>query len=92
MTVRYAGARHAGLTEAKVAALRDESSELISPKERVALRFARLLAEDHQKIDDAFWADLRRHYSEAEIVELAANITVFLGFGRFNHVVGIDPA
>ena len=91
MTIRYAGARHAGLTEAKVAAIRDESSDLVSPRERAGLRFARLMAEDHQKIDDAVWAELRQHFSEAEIVELAANITVFLGFGRFNHVVGIDP-
>jgi len=49
------------------------------------------MAEDHHKIDDRVWADLRHHFTEAEIVELAANITVNLGLGRFNAVVGIDP-
>lgn len=73
-----------------MAAIRDEGSELISARERAALRFARLMAEDHQKIDDAVWAELRRHFSEAEIVELAANVTLNLGLGRFNHVIGLE--
>ena len=74
-----------------MAAINDETSDLITPRERAALRFAQLMAEDHHKIDDRVWEDLRRHFTEAEIVELAANITVNLGLGRFNAVVGIDP-
>jgi alkylhydroperoxidase family enzyme len=92
MTVRYAGARHAGATEAKIAAIDDESSELLSARERVALRFAEKLAVDHHKIDDAFWAELRGHFSEGEIIELAAHTTVYIGFGRLNAVLGLDPA
>jgi alkylhydroperoxidase family enzyme len=92
MTVRYAGARHAGATEAKIAAIDDETSDLLSPRERVAIRFAEKLAVDHRKIDDAFWTELRRHFSEAEIVELVAHITIYIGFGRFNDIVGIEPA
>ena len=44
--MRYAGARHAGATEAKIAAINDESSELLSARERAALRFAEKLAVD----------------------------------------------
>src|SRR5215470_8460954 len=40
MTVRYAGARQAGLTEDKIAALDDLDSNLFSPRERAALRRA----------------------------------------------------
>jgi alkylhydroperoxidase family enzyme len=90
--VRYAGARHAGATEAKIAAIDDDTSELITPRERVALRFAEKLAVDHRKIDDALWAELRSHFSEAEIIELVANATLFIGWGRFNEIIGIDPA
>ena len=90
--MRYAGARHAGATEAKIAAIDDETSDLISPRERVALRFAEKLAVDHRKVDDALWAELRRHFSEAEIIELVANATLFIGWGRFNEIIGIDPA
>ena len=89
--MRYAGARHAGATEAKIAAIDDETSDLITPRERVALRFAEKLAVDHRKVDDALWAELRSHFSEAEIIELVANATLFIGWGRFNEIIGIDP-
>ena len=92
MTVRYAGARQAGLTEVKIAALDDDDSQLFSPRERAALTFAELMATDHRRIDDAVFAELRRHFSEAEIVELGVCTALFVGLGRFNAVVGIDPA
>ena len=92
MKVRYAGARHAGATEAKIAAIDDESSDLLSGRERAALRFAEKLAVDHHKVDDTLWAEVRRHFSEAEVIELVAHTTLYIGWGRFNEVVGIDPS
>ena len=89
--MRYAGARHAGLTEAKVAAIDDETSDVLSARERVALRFAEKLAIDHHKVDDALWADLRAQFSEAEIIELVAHTTLYIGFGRFNDIIGLEP-
>ncbi len=90
--MRYAGARHAGATEEKIAAINDESSDLLSPRERVAIRFAEKLAVDHQKVDETLWSELRSHFSEAEIIELVAHTTLYIGWGRFNEIVGIDPA
>jgi alkylhydroperoxidase family enzyme len=90
--VRYAGARHAGATEVKIAAINDESSDLLSARERAAIRFAEKLAVDHQKVDDAQWAELRSHFSDAEIIELVAHTTLYIGFGRFNEIVGLDPS
>jgi len=90
MKVRYAGARHAGLTEAKIAAINDETSELLTPRERAAVRFAEKLAIDHQKIDDQLWAELRGQFSEAELIELAMHTTLFIGLGRFNEVMGLE--
>jgi alkylhydroperoxidase family enzyme len=80
------------VTEAKIAAIHDESSDLLSPRERAAIRFAELLAVDHHKIDDARWAEVRQHFSEAEIIELVAHTTLYIGWGRFNEIVGIEPA
>ncbi len=91
MTVRYAGARQAGLTEVKIAALDDVDSDLFSPRERAALTFAELMATDHRKVDDAVFAELRRNFSEAEIVELGVCTALFVGFGRFNAILSIDP-
>ena len=90
--MRYAGARHAGATEAKIAAIDDETSDLLSPRERAGLRFAEKLAVDHLKVDDELWSEVRRHFSEAEIIELAAHTTLYIGFGRLNAIVGLDPA
>jgi alkylhydroperoxidase family enzyme len=90
--VRYAGARHAGATEAKITAIDDETSDLLSPRERAALRFAERLAVDHHKVDDALWAEMRRHFSEAEIIELVAHTTLYIGFGRFNEIIGLEPS
>jgi alkylhydroperoxidase family enzyme len=90
--VRYAGARHAGATEEKIAAINDEASPLLTPRERVALKFAEKLAVDHQKFDDDLWAEVRGLFSEAEVIELVAHTTLYIGFGRFNEIVGLDPS
>ena len=90
--MRYAGARHAGATEAKIAAIDDETSDLLNPRERAAIRFAEKLAVDHHTVDDTLWSEVRAHFSEAEIVELVAHASLYIGFGRFNEIVGVDPA
>jgi len=87
-----AGARHAGATEAKVAAIGDERSNLLTSRERIAVRSAETLAVNLQKVDDALWTEIRRHFSEAEIIELAAHTTLYIGFRRLNEIVGVDPA
>jgi hypothetical protein len=33
-----------------------------------------------------------RHFSEAEIIELVAHTSLHIGFGRFDEIVGLDPA
>jgi alkylhydroperoxidase family enzyme len=91
MKARYAGARHAGLTEDKVQAIQDDASPLLSPRERAAVRFADKMAVDHHKVDEALWKELRANFSEAEIIELAAHTTLYIGFGRFNEIVGLEP-
>ena len=42
--------------------------------------------------DDALWSEMRQHFSEAEIIELVPHTTLHIGFGRFNEIVGLDPA
>jgi alkylhydroperoxidase family enzyme len=90
MKARYAGARHAGLTEAKIEAIHDDGSPLLSPRERAAVRFADRMAVDHHHVDDALWKELRAHFSEAEVIELVAHTTLYIGFGRFNEILGLE--
>jgi alkylhydroperoxidase family enzyme len=73
-----------------VQAIEDETSALLSARERAAVRFAEKLAVDHRKVDDTLWAEVRAHFSEAEIIELTAHATLYIGFGRFNEIIGLD--
>ncbi len=92
MKARYAGARHAGATEEKIAAIDDDASPLISARERAAIRYAEKLATDHHGVTNALWSELRAQFSEAEIIELTMHVTLYIGFGRFNEIIGLDPA
>ena len=46
---------------------------------------------DHHKVDDRAWAELRAQFSEAEVIELTMHATLYIGLGRFNEVIGLDP-
>ncbi|KUI03854.1 carboxymuconolactone decarboxylase [Mycolicibacterium acapulense] len=83
MSVRYQSAVDAGLTEDAVCSLeRPEEADDLSDAERSALRFADLFATDHLAIDDAVYEDLRRHFTEEELVELGVHCAYAVGMGR----------
>lgn len=83
MAIRYSDAVADGLTEDLVCSLEcpQEASDL-TPAEKSAIRFGELMATDHLSINDATFADLREHFSDAEIVELGMTCAFFVGFGR----------
>ncbi len=85
MAVRYPDGAADGVDEALVCQLADPADAPdLDDAERAALRFADLMATDHLSIDDAVFATLREHYSEAEIVELGMNVAAFVGYGRLS--------
>jgi alkylhydroperoxidase family enzyme len=70
------------MTEEMVAALSDFEKGDFTPRETMALRFATLMAQDHHKLDDGFFAELRAHFTDPEIIELGMVTGQFIGFGR----------
>ena len=83
MAIRYQSAVDDGLTEGMVCSLeKPQESPDLTDAEKAALHYADLSANDHFSIGDQTFAELRRHYSEAEIVELGMFIAYFIGFGR----------
>ena len=83
MAVRYPDAIADGLTEELVCSLeRPYEAPDLTEAERAAIRYGELLATDHLAIDDAVYDDLRRHFSEEEIVELGTIAAFCVGFGR----------
>ena len=83
MAIRYTDAVNDGLSEDLVCSLaKPHEADNLSEAEKAAIRFGELMATDHLAIGDAIYADLRRHFSEAEIVELGMTCAFFVGFGR----------
>jgi AhpD family alkylhydroperoxidase len=83
MSVRYQSAVDDGLTEDAVCSLEQPSdADNLSPAERSAVHFADLFATDHLSIDDSVYDDLRRHFTEEELVELGVHCAYAVGMGR----------
>jgi alkylhydroperoxidase family enzyme len=83
MAIRYEQDGSDEVPEALVCELAaPEDSEALTDAERAALHYADLLATDHMSVSEETFARLRRHFSEAEIVELCFNAAHFVGFGR----------
>lgn len=83
MAIRYTDAVNDGLTEDLVCSLeRPEESDDLTDAEKAAIHFGELMATDHLRVDDAVYAELKKHYSQAQIVELGMIVAFFVGFGR----------
>jgi alkylhydroperoxidase family enzyme len=72
----------------EVATWRD--SRLFSEAERVALEYAERVTITDQQVDDSFFARLKQHYTEAQIVELTAAIAFENYRSKFNPSLGVE--
>ncbi len=84
-TVRSNVAKARGLTEEKLlATMNFEASGLFDEREKAALRFATLFKAGDDAIDsDDVYDDLKRHFTEEEIIELALVCAETDGVGKF---------
>jgi len=83
MAIRYADAVKAGLTEELVCSLENPpAADDLTDAEKAAIAYGELMATNHLAIDDAVYDNLRRYFTEAEIVELGITVGLFVGFGR----------
>jgi len=79
------GAKNFGVSAERMAALWDfRTSPLFSAKERVALEFALAAASQPNAVTDELFAQLRRHWSEGEIVEILGVVAMFGFLNRWN--------
>lgn len=58
--------------------------------ERAALALAEAMTITGQKVTDEVFAEARRHFSEAQLVELAAAIALENFRSKFNVALGVD--
>jgi alkylhydroperoxidase family enzyme len=81
-----------GATEDVVAKLADYEASDLPERTKVALRFAdRLTAPRVEKVDEAFEAQLKQHFSDEQILDLGMTIAFASGWQRFIESAGIVP-
>jgi alkylhydroperoxidase family enzyme len=81
-----------GLSEREVQeALGDLDRAALPARTVAALRLADCLTEERPGVDDALFAELRRHFDEGQILELGAALSVASGWQRLIEAFGIRP-
>jgi len=79
------GALHFGIEDRKLAAVWDyQTSPLFNEAERATLDFAVAAAQVPNAVTDDQFAELRKHWSEEQIVEIVGVISVFGFLNRWN--------
>jgi alkylhydroperoxidase family enzyme len=81
-----------GLNDDEIAAIRNGILNGFSPPESSLLRMADALADTPSNVSDELYAELRRHFSEDQLIELAASAAQENFRARYNRVfdVGSD--
>jgi alkylhydroperoxidase family enzyme len=92
--LRSSSAQESGLSEAAIEnGCEDyERSGGFTDKEKWALRYADHMYLNPASIDAAFYAELKQHYSEAEVMELGAFIAFHYGMQVFMRTLELPPA
>ena len=81
----------AGVSEEKVWQVeRAAQSPLYSEAERVALAFAEAMTITGEKVTDELFNRARSHFSEAQVVELAAAVALENFRSKFNVALGVE--
>src|SRR5437870_12412239 len=80
----------AGASQEKIAQVAHAAtSDFFSASEKVAIEYAETMTVTGRKVDDALFARVRRHSSEAQIVEPTAAIALEDFSSTFNTGLGI---
>ncbi len=81
-----------GLTKAQaVAALKDKlDTSGLTPREAVALHLVDRIVIDPHSVDDTLFDELKRHFSDDEIIELVSGSALFTWAGTLNTTVRLE--
>jgi alkylhydroperoxidase family enzyme len=81
-----------GLTDAEISAIREGKLEGFAPPEVALLRMSDAQADTPANVSNELYAELTRHFSEEELIELAAAAAQENARARYNRVfdVGSD--
>ena len=93
--LRSKKARDMGLTEQRIdegCSAYEDDSKGFSEAEKIALRFADLMYLDANQIDKSFYDEMKKHWSEAQIMELGSFMVCYYGMAMFMRSLGAKAA
>jgi alkylhydroperoxidase family enzyme len=81
-----------GLSDDEITAIREGRLDGFAPPEAALLRMAGAMADTPSNVSDELYTELRRHFSEEQLIELAASAAQEHFRARYNRVfdVGSD--
>ena len=81
-----------GLSDDEIAAIREGNFAMFAVPEAALLRMSDAMADTPSNVSDALYSELRRHFSEEQLIELAASAAQENYRARYNRVfeVGSD--
>lgn len=81
-----------GLSDEEIEAVREGRLETFAPADAALLRMADAMADTPSNVSDELYAELRRHFSEEQLIEFAATAALENFRARNNRVfdVGSD--
>ena len=90
-SLRSAKARAMGLTEQRIddgCFAYEDDAKGFSTADKCALRYAELMFLDAGQLDKPFYDEMKKHWSEAQIMELGAFIAFHYGMAMFMRSLG----
>jgi putative methionine-R-sulfoxide reductase with GAF domain len=83
-------AKQFGVSDAALDGLKDPARHPFPPEQKAAFLFADAMTEGPGHVPDPVYAELRRHFSEAQVVEIACVVGLFNYFNRFNNALHVE--
>lgn len=84
-------AERLGATPEQIASLLDFENGPFDEREKAALRFGLAMTRHASAVSDETFAELRSHFEEGEVVEIACVVGLLAYFNRFNEALRIEP-
>ena len=79
------------MTDLQLGELLGEGKAEFTPAERAAIVFSEEMTTHPQGVSPETVAELRRHWDDRQVVEIAAVAALFNSFNRFNNALEVDP-
>lgn len=80
-----------GLSEDKVQKINDYKNSDLSEREKAVLRLTEIIATEPHVLNDEFLAELKKNFSDEQLLDLGVAIGLLNGLHRFLETFGVLP-